>query len=86
MLDTTKFEVHVTPRFYCIDPVAAAPSSSSSSSLPSGSATADPPHAAAAAAASAPEEVVWVNVPCLYTREIVVHAIARSVLSRLIRI
>lgn len=75
LLDTTRFEVHVTPCFYSIDPVTAASSSSPSSSS-SGGAMADPPQAAPAAAS---EEVMWVNVPCPYTREIVVHAIARSV-------
>lgn len=67
MLDTTRFEVHVTPCFYSIDPV---PSSDAAAAGAAG--TADPP-------APRPEETVWVNVPCPYTRELVVHAIARSV-------
>lgn len=71
MLDTTRFEVHVTPCFYSIDPVAAAAAAAPSSSSDAAG-TADPP-------TPAPQEVVWVNVPCPYTRELVVHAIARSV-------
>ncbi len=65
MLDTSQFELRVTPCFYSIDPVAVPP--------PASTAAESPPEA---------EASVWVNVPCPYTRELVVHAVARSVSSQ----
>ena len=75
LLDSARFEIGVTPVFYSIDPLpvdgpaAATPLPSSSSSSGAAAATPDGPVAA--------EEVVWVDIPCDYTRHILVHAIAR---------
>lgn len=60
-LDTSLFEINVTPYFYSIDAVGQH----------------DHDHHDADGEKYAPSAVIWVNIPCDYTRHLLVHAIAR---------